>query len=157
MDENLVGYLLNSLDPDAQRQVEEQLRAQPDEAAKLDRLRHALAPLAAVPNPPPSLVPDTLARVAQHQCQPLPPPPHPPPPGPRPPPAARRARSPAPPPPPPPKPAAPRTPAQRLAPPPPRRCPGRRRGAAPGHRPDRGLDRPRAERGTEAELPEQHA
>src|SRR5262249_59980011 len=77
MDENLVGYLLNSLDPDAQRQVEEQLRAQPDEAAKLDRLRHALAPLAAVPNPPPSLVPDTLARVAEYQCQPLPPAPKP--------------------------------------------------------------------------------
>ena len=77
MDENLVGYLLNSLDPDAQRQVDEYLRAQPDEAAKVERLRQSLAPLAAVPDPPPSLVPDTLARIAEYQCQPLPPAPKP--------------------------------------------------------------------------------
>src|SRR5579859_6663704 len=77
MDENLVGYLLNSLDPDAQRQVEEYLRAQPDEAAKVERLRQALAPLAAAPAPPPGLVPDTLARIAEYQCQPLPPAPKP--------------------------------------------------------------------------------
>jgi hypothetical protein len=77
MDENLVGYLLNSLDPDAQRQVDEYLRAQPDEAAKVERLRQALAPLAAAPDPPPSLVPDTLARIAEYQCQPLPPAPKP--------------------------------------------------------------------------------
>jgi hypothetical protein len=77
MDEKLVGYLLNSLDPDAQRQVEEYLRAQPDEAAKVDRLRQALAPLAAVADPPGSLVPDTLARIAEYQCQPLPPAPKP--------------------------------------------------------------------------------
>ena len=75
MDENLLGYLLNALDDDAQRQVEEELRTQPEARAKLERLRLALAPLAAAePSlPPPSLFVDTLARIAEFKCRPLPP------------------------------------------------------------------------------------
>jgi hypothetical protein len=80
MDENLIGYLLNSLDPDAYRQVDEYLRAHPGAAAKVERLRHALAPLADAeqPAPPPGLVVGTLARIAEYQCRPpLPPIPKP--------------------------------------------------------------------------------
>jgi hypothetical protein len=77
MDDNLLGYLLNSLEPDEHRQVEEYLRTHPDAATKLERLRHALAPLspeAESPAPPRSLLFGTLALIAEAQCRPTLPP-----------------------------------------------------------------------------------
>lgn len=73
MDENLVGYLLNALEPDEHRQVEEYVRTHPEAAAKLERLRQALAPLAADAEPaaPSSrLVMGTFALVAETVCVP---------------------------------------------------------------------------------------
>jgi hypothetical protein len=75
MDENLVGYLLNVLDPETHRQVEAHLRANSEARARLERLQRVLAPLAldaAEPEPPPGLALATLARVAEHRCQGLP-------------------------------------------------------------------------------------
>jgi hypothetical protein len=82
MDENLVGYLLDALEPDERRAVEAHLRASPEARAKLEVLRRALAPLAADAghsDPPPGLALRTLARVAEYRCRPLPPAPKPPP------------------------------------------------------------------------------
>lgn len=75
MDENLVGYLLSSLDAGAQREVEDHLRRDPDERDRVERLRLALAPLAADVDdeePPHGLVVATIARVAAHHCRKLP-------------------------------------------------------------------------------------
>jgi hypothetical protein len=75
MDENLVGYLLNALEPDARRQAETYLQSSPEARARLELLERAVAPLAADaegPEPPPGLALATLARVAEHQCRPLP-------------------------------------------------------------------------------------
>jgi prepilin-type processing-associated H-X9-DG protein len=71
LDENLIGYLLDALEPDAKAEVEAQLRAQPETRDRLDWLRHALEPLAAdkaAPNPPSQLAVRTLARVAEFCC-----------------------------------------------------------------------------------------
>jgi hypothetical protein len=71
MDHDLLGYLMNCLDPDEYRRVEEYVRSQPDAARKLERLRQALAPLAAdaePEKPPRSLVLGTLALVAEFEC-----------------------------------------------------------------------------------------
>jgi hypothetical protein len=70
MDENLLGYLLDALDPDAYRAVEAHLRLHPDARARLEELGQMLAPLtadAAAPEPPSHLAAFTLARVAAHQ------------------------------------------------------------------------------------------
>lgn len=75
MDENLVGYLLDALDPGARDEVERTLESQPELRERLERLRMALAPLAAdamPPEPPSGLVCATLARIAEHHCRPLP-------------------------------------------------------------------------------------
>jgi hypothetical protein len=82
MEDNLVGYLLGSLDADAQREVEARLAAHPEEQSRLELLRRGLAPLATDaegPSPPPGLVLQTLARIAEHRCRSLPaaPPPSP--------------------------------------------------------------------------------
>jgi hypothetical protein len=81
MDHDLLGYLLNSLDADEHRRVEEYVRTHPDAATKLERLRRRLAPLAAddAPAPPRSLVLGTLALVAEFECGRPPLPPAPPP------------------------------------------------------------------------------
>ena len=83
MDKNLVGYLLNALDPDDHAAVESRLRDNPEEQDQLDRLKLALAPLAADDEneaPSPYLVVNTIARIAEHHCRKLPPaPPAPPP------------------------------------------------------------------------------
>lgn len=81
MEENLVGYLLKSLDADAHQQVESALRARPELQARLELLERALAPLAAdadTPEPRPGLVLSTLARVAEQRCLKLPTAPPPP-------------------------------------------------------------------------------
>jgi hypothetical protein len=83
MDENLVGYLLKSLDPDEEQAVEIELRGRPELQARLDLLRRALAPLgddAEGPEPPPGLMLATLARVAEARCRPRPAADRPPPP-----------------------------------------------------------------------------
>ena len=72
MDENLVGYLLNSLDPDTHRQVDAYLRANPAARQRLEQLRQALEPLAAdtdAGEPTPGLCIRTLARIARHQVR----------------------------------------------------------------------------------------
>jgi prepilin-type processing-associated H-X9-DG protein len=82
MDENLVGYVLNCLDPDEQAQAEEHLRDAPEARDRVERLRLALAPLAADAEhepPRPGLAVRTIARIAEHHCRKLPPaPPAPP-------------------------------------------------------------------------------
>jgi prepilin-type processing-associated H-X9-DG protein len=75
MDDNLVGYLLKALDPDAQRDVEAYLQTNPDAQLRLDTLRQALEPLAADRaeiEPPSGLVIRTLGRVAEYCCRELP-------------------------------------------------------------------------------------
>jgi hypothetical protein len=78
MDEMLVEYLLNSLDADEQRDIEERVQHEPELRDRLAALRRTLAPLAVdaeAPEPSPRLVLDTLARVAEEHCrQPAPPP-----------------------------------------------------------------------------------
>lgn len=82
MDENLVGYLLNALEPEQQRELEQHLNENPAVRHKLDLLRRALEPLAAdkePPDPPAGLAFRTLARVAEYRCRPQPEVPAPPP------------------------------------------------------------------------------
>lgn len=71
MDDHLLGYLLESLDPPTRQKVEAELQSSPEARARLVRIQAALAPLAedaADPEPPPTLVLDTLARVAEYRC-----------------------------------------------------------------------------------------
>jgi hypothetical protein len=78
MDENLVGYLLNALDADQRRRVEEHLRRHPGARGRLARLRRVLEPLAldaGGPAPPPGLVRRTLGHVAARTALPAAPPP----------------------------------------------------------------------------------
>jgi prepilin-type processing-associated H-X9-DG protein len=71
MDENLVGYLLNSLDPGTHLQVEAYLEEHPEARHRLELLRQALAPLAAdaEEEPPPGLAVRTLGHIARHQAR----------------------------------------------------------------------------------------
>jgi prepilin-type processing-associated H-X9-DG protein len=72
MDENLVGYLLESLDPETQAQVEDYLHTHPEAQARLDRLRRALEPLAADNEEvaaPSGLWVRTLAHIAHDRCR----------------------------------------------------------------------------------------
>jgi hypothetical protein len=71
MDENLLGYLLDALDRDAQLAVEAHLRLHPEARARLEELRQMLEPLDAdanEPEPPPGLAASTLSRIAAHQA-----------------------------------------------------------------------------------------
>ncbi len=73
MEEQLIAYLLNTLDAPAQRQIEAHLAQHPETRAQLALLEQALAPLAAdhdAPAPPPRLVERTLAKVAERICAP---------------------------------------------------------------------------------------
>jgi hypothetical protein len=75
MDENLVGYLLEALDPATHREVSAHLEAHPEARARLELLRRALSPLALdrdEPPLPPGLLIATLGRVAEHRCRRLP-------------------------------------------------------------------------------------
>jgi prepilin-type processing-associated H-X9-DG protein len=76
MDENLVGYLLKALDPDAERAVADYLASDPEAERRLELLRQVLEPLGAdiaAPTPPPGLAVRTLACVAEYCCRQLPP------------------------------------------------------------------------------------
>lgn len=66
MNDNLVGYLLNALDSQTQREVEEYLRTDPEAQKQLDLLRKSLRPLETDRDridPPPGLADRTLVRV----------------------------------------------------------------------------------------------
>lgn len=68
-DENLIGYLLNALDSDDRIAVEADLRANPNEAARLNQLRLAFAPLEAdrePDSPPVGLAFRTISRLAAY-------------------------------------------------------------------------------------------
>ena len=72
MDENLIGYLLDALDPETQREVEAYLREHPDGRDRLEHLRRALEPLEAdrePAEPRPGLVVRTIGLVAEYQCR----------------------------------------------------------------------------------------
>lgn len=75
MEEHLIGYLRNELDPASQRAVEAYLRSHPEAAARVEQLRQTLAPWdedADLVAPPSDLVRRTLARLAEHRARPLP-------------------------------------------------------------------------------------
>jgi hypothetical protein len=71
MDEHLIGYLLNALDPVTHQRVEAYLHGHPDARARLALLEEALAPLAEDaddPEPPSNLCGTTLACIAEYRC-----------------------------------------------------------------------------------------
>jgi hypothetical protein len=71
MEEHLVGYLLNALDPVTHQRVESYLRTHPDARAQLALLEEALTPLADdadAPEPPDDLAVATLARISEYRC-----------------------------------------------------------------------------------------
>jgi hypothetical protein len=75
MEENLLGYLLKTLDDDEARQVEASLRQSPHLRSRLELLERAAAPLESdreLPSPRPGLILSTLAFIAEHQCRKLP-------------------------------------------------------------------------------------
>jgi hypothetical protein len=72
LEENLVGYLLNALEPEEQRQVERALQDDPEMRRRLDLLERALQPLSAdLDEPPPSadLRYRVLAQVAEDRLE----------------------------------------------------------------------------------------
>ncbi len=77
MDENLLGYLLATLDSETHREVESYLRTHPEAHQRLERLQRALAPLASDKKatdlkPASGLWIRTLAHVAEYRCRDLP-------------------------------------------------------------------------------------
>jgi hypothetical protein len=75
MDENLLGYLLDALEPREQRDVEVFLHDHPEAQDRLEVLRHALEPLAADRDsiePPPGLWAHTMARLTEYRSHHLP-------------------------------------------------------------------------------------
>lgn len=80
MDENLVGYLLDALEPETKREVEQHVNEHPDARQRLALLRRALAPLESDRDkidPPAGLWVRTLSRIAENRTQTLPPAPEP--------------------------------------------------------------------------------
>jgi prepilin-type processing-associated H-X9-DG protein len=75
MSPDLLGYLLNALEPEEQRQVEAYLATHPEARGRLQALRQAFAPLEAereMIEPPPDLAERTLARMAEQFAADLP-------------------------------------------------------------------------------------
>lgn len=72
MQDHLVEYLLGTLDTVTKARVEAEVKANPVTREQLRVLEQAFAPLAEdaadVPAPPPGLVMNTLARIAEHRC-----------------------------------------------------------------------------------------
>lgn len=71
MEEDLVGYLLNALEPAEQRRVEAYVEADPQAQQHLQLLERAFEPLAADRDglePPAGLAVRTLALIAEHRC-----------------------------------------------------------------------------------------
>jgi hypothetical protein len=72
MEENLIGYLLQALDAEEQREVEKYLREHPEAQKRLDQLRNRLDVLARDADEgdaPAGLWVKTLGRVAEHKCR----------------------------------------------------------------------------------------
>src|SRR4051812_6125324 len=73
MEEHFVAYLMGTLDPVTSARVEAYLHQNPDAGARLALLEQALVPLAEdaedSPEPPPGLVTQTLALIAEHRCK----------------------------------------------------------------------------------------
>jgi hypothetical protein len=73
-DEDLIGYLFDLLDPEERAAVAARVEAEPEVAARLDRLRVAAGPMLAVaeaereepPEPPPGLSVRAIGAVAHH-------------------------------------------------------------------------------------------
>src|SRR5438105_1948681 len=75
IDNNLVGYVLDLLDEDARRQVEDHVASSPAARRKPDRVRLALEPLEVAREeiePPADLVAGTLTRIVAHTERHLP-------------------------------------------------------------------------------------
>lgn len=72
MDENLVGYLLNALEPDEQRAVEAYLNSSPEAQRRLETLRRLLAPLEAdrIDEPVPTGLADRTIAVCLRESRP---------------------------------------------------------------------------------------
>lgn len=73
MEHELIGYVLNALDEPTKRRVDEYLAAHPEVRAKLALVQQAVAPLEAdreAEAAPALLAERTLARVAEHVCNP---------------------------------------------------------------------------------------
>ena len=70
MDDILVAYLLDNLEAEELREVEDRLSRDPDLRDRLTVLQKSLAPLDldADPEPPPRLVLTTLSRIAEEHC-----------------------------------------------------------------------------------------
>jgi hypothetical protein len=70
MEEHLLAYLLDTLDPATRQRVEAWLDAHPEGRERLEVLRRAIAPLADDPDPapPPGLAESALAFVAAHSA-----------------------------------------------------------------------------------------
>jgi hypothetical protein len=71
MDQDLLGYLLDALDPEATAAMERHLETSAEARRKLMALRQALQPLShdsEPPLPPPNLVWNTIRRLAQREC-----------------------------------------------------------------------------------------
>ena len=69
MEENFIGYVLGSLDPETQRSVEAFLAEHPEAMQQIEVLKRAMEPLAGdrdVFDPPEDLALRTIARVAEH-------------------------------------------------------------------------------------------
>ncbi len=69
MEENFIGYVLGSLDPETHRSFEAWLAEHPDAKQQIEILRRATGPLAVdrdVFDPPADLVVNTISRVAEH-------------------------------------------------------------------------------------------
>lgn len=69
MDEKLVGYVIDSLDADELREVEDRLGRDPLLRDRLTALKRTLSLDAEMPEPLPRLVLATLARVAEEHCR----------------------------------------------------------------------------------------
>lgn len=68
-DEDMIGYVLDLLEPAERRSVEHYIAAHPEAAAAVERLRTRLAPLAAdrdLPEPPEGLSVRTVTRLAEY-------------------------------------------------------------------------------------------
>jgi len=73
MEQMLTGYLLNALTEHEKNEVEQYLAQHPEAQETLAQLQAAIAPLAEdkdSPVPPPHLVEQTIAKVAEHICAP---------------------------------------------------------------------------------------
>ena len=69
MEEQYIGYLIGALDDDVRREVEQHIAGNPDVAARLEKMRRALEPLASDHDafePPADLVLRTVGTVAEH-------------------------------------------------------------------------------------------